>query len=107
MDTEMLEKYGRIAKVICTIEDHVLMGGFGSAVLESLEDLHIAIPVARVGYADKFMEHASSNKEIQDKYGLSSGLAVAKINELLAEAEKATGQTQKFRVLGAEHARTA
>ncbi len=107
MDTEMLEKYGRIAKVICTIEEHVLMGGFGSAVLETLADMHISTPVARVGYADKFMEHASSNKDIQDKYGLNARVAVAKVNELLAEATKAAGQPQKFRVLGTEHARTA
>jgi transketolase C-terminal domain/subunit len=83
------------------------MGGFGSAVLETLADLHISTPVARVGYADKFMEHASSNKDIQDKYGLNARVAVAKVNELLAEATKAAGQPQKFRVLGTEHARTA
>ena len=107
IDRAMLEKYGRICKVLCTIEDHVLIGGFGSAVVETLEDLRITAPVARVGYADKFMEHASSNKDIQDKYGLSSHLAVTKVNELLAEATKPVEQTPKFRVLGAEHARTA
>jgi len=107
IDRAMLERYGRICKVLCTIEDHVLLGGFGSAVLETLEDLRIATPVARIGYADKFMEHASSNKDIQNKYGLNSQLAVAKVNELLADAAKHVGQTQKFRVLGAEHARTA
>jgi 1-deoxy-D-xylulose-5-phosphate synthase len=107
IDRAVIERYGRICKVLCTIEDHVLMGGFGSAVLETLEDLRIATPVARVGYADRFMEHASSNKEIQNKYGLSSQVAVTKVNELLAEAARPVGQTQKFRVLGAEHARTA
>jgi 1-deoxy-D-xylulose-5-phosphate synthase len=107
IDREILEKYGRMAKVICTIEEHVLMGGFGSAVLEALEDMHISTPVARVGYADKFMEHASSNKDLQDKYGLNSKIAIAKVNELLAEVAKTAEQPQKFRVLGAEHARTA
>ncbi|HUK83048.1 MAG TPA: 1-deoxy-D-xylulose-5-phosphate synthase [Verrucomicrobiae bacterium] len=107
VDREILEKYGRMAKVICTIEEHVLMGGFGSAIVEALEDMHISTPVARVGYADKFMEHASANRDLQDKYGLSSTVAVAKVNELLAEVAKTIGQPQKFRVLGAEHARTA
>jgi len=107
IDRAMLERYGRICKVLCTIEDHVLVGGFGSAVLEALEDLRITTPVARIGYTDKFMEHASSNQEIQNKYGLDSAIAVAKVNELLADAGKPVGQTQKFRVLGAEHARTA
>ena len=107
IDREVLEKYGRIAKVICTIEEHVLMGGFGSTVLETLQDLHINTPVARVGYVDKFMEHASSNKDLQDKYGLNSQVAITKVNELLAEVAKSAGQPQRFRVLGAEHARTA
>jgi 1-deoxy-D-xylulose-5-phosphate synthase len=107
IDRAMLEKYGRICKVLCTIEDHVLIGGFGSAVVETLDDLRIATPVARIGYADKFMEHATSNKDIQDKYGLSSQLAITRVKELLAEAAKPAQQTQKFRVLGAEHARTA
>lgn len=106
MDREMLEKYGRIARVICTIEDHVLMGGFGSAVIETLEDMHISTPVVRVGWPDKFIEHASSNLELQEKYGLTSAVALAKINEALAVAA-AQSQPQKFRVLGGVDARTA
>ncbi len=107
IDRAMLEKYGHIAKVICTIEDHVVMGGFGSAVLETLQDLRIPTPIVRVGYTDRFMEHADTSKELQDKYGLSSTVAVAKVKELLADAASATGQTLKFRVLGAADARTA
>jgi len=107
IDREMLQKYGHIVKVVCTIEDHVLMGGFGSAVLETLEDLMIDTPVARVGYQDKFMEHATSNKDLQDKYGLNSRVAVAKVKELLAEVSKATARPQKFRVLSTADAHTA
>jgi deoxyxylulose-5-phosphate synthase len=76
------------------------MGGFGSAVLETLHDLNITIPVARVGYADKFMEHASTNKEIQDKYGLSAAAALTKTRELLAEVATGTTKPRQFRVLG-------
>ena len=107
IDREMLQKYGHIVKVVCTIEDHVLMGGFGSAVLETLEDLRIDTPVARVGYQDKFMEHATSSKDLQDKYGLNSRVAAAKVKQLLAEVSKATAQPQKFRVLGTADAHTA
>ena len=101
IDREMLERYGRISKVLCTIEDHVLMGGFGSATLEALEDLRIDTPVARVGWPDNFLEHASSNKELQDKYGLNAKTAVAKIKELLAESRDSQTKPQQFRVLGA------
>jgi 1-deoxy-D-xylulose-5-phosphate synthase len=107
IDREMIEKYGRIAKVICTIEDHTVVGGFGSAVLETLQDLRIHTPVARIGWQDKFMEHASSNKDLQDKYGLNSKVAMAKVNELLAELAASAGTPQKFRVLGSADARSA
>lgn len=107
IDREMIEKYGHIAKVICTIEDHTVVGGFGSAVLETLQDLHIHIPVARIGWQDKFMEHASSNKDLQDKYGFNSKVAVATVNELLAELTASRGTSQKFRVLGGADARSA
>jgi 1-deoxy-D-xylulose-5-phosphate synthase len=84
------------------------MGGFGSAVLETLEDLRIDTPVARVGWPDNFIEHASSNKALQDKYGLNSQTAIARVKELLAEAATRHTKPQQFRVLGsATAARTA
>jgi 1-deoxy-D-xylulose-5-phosphate synthase len=107
IDREMIDKYGRIAKVVCTIEDHVLMGGFGSAVLETLQDLRILTPVARIGWPDKFIEHATSNSDLQDKYGLNARTAVEKVNELLADIAKATVEPRKFRVLGALDAHPA
>ena len=107
IDQEVIEKYGHIAKVICTIEEHVLMGGFGSAVLETLEDLHLHTPVVRVGWPDKFIEHATTNKDLQDKYGMNSATAIAKIRDALAHVAAGAGQDSKFRVLGAANARTA
>ena len=98
IDHEILEKYGKIAKVICTIEDGVLMGGFGSAVMETLSDLHIRTPVVRVGWPDKFVEHATVNKDLQDKYGVNAVTGLAKINEALARA----AQPQQFRVVTAD-----
>ena len=98
IDNEMLEKYGKITKLICTVEDGVLMGGFGSAVMETLADAHIRTPVVRVGWPDKFIEHATSNKDLQDKYGMNAATGIAKINEALALA----AQPQQFRVVTAD-----
>ncbi|MGA2605456.1 MAG: 1-deoxy-D-xylulose-5-phosphate synthase [Verrucomicrobiia bacterium] len=106
IDRDVIEKYGRICKVLCTIEDHVLMGGFGSAVLETLDDLRIVTPVARVGWPDNFIEHASNNKDLQDKYGLNSKTAIAKVKDLLLEASAKRVKSPQFRVLGTT-ARTA
>jgi 1-deoxy-D-xylulose-5-phosphate synthase len=107
IDAEMIEKYGKMAKVLCTIENHVLMGGFGSAVLEVLQDKRIDVPVARVGWPDKFIEHASSNQDLEEKYGFTAKAAVAKIKELLDEERPAAKQDQKFRVVSSAHARPA
>jgi len=106
IDREMLEQYGRMAKVICTIEDHVLMGGFGSAVIETLSDLRIETPVARVGWPDQFIEHASSNKELQDKYGLNAAAAVSQVRTALAEAQRKSLGPQ-FRVVAPANAGAA
>ncbi|MBM3861451.1 MAG: 1-deoxy-D-xylulose-5-phosphate synthase [Verrucomicrobia bacterium] len=98
IDREMLDKYARITKVICTIEDHSVVGGFGSAVLETLSDLAIDTPVARIGWPDQFIAHATSNKELQNRHGLNAATAVAKINETLAEAKR-KAEGQPFRVV--------
>ncbi|MGD0016939.1 MAG: 1-deoxy-D-xylulose-5-phosphate synthase [Verrucomicrobiia bacterium] len=108
LDNAMLEKYGRIARVICTIENHTLPGGFGSAVMEALGDLRIETPVARIGWPDQFIEHATTNKELQDKYGLNATTAVAKINDLLAEVKgKTAASSKKSRAHGAVDARSS
>lgn len=61
---------------IITVEDHVRMGGFGSAVLECLSDNKITnVRVERIGYPDIFIEHGSQ-KELRKKYGVcSEGIA--------------------------------
>ena len=98
--------FGTSNTTLGTIEDHVLMGGFGSTVLETLDDLRIDTLVARVGWPDNFIEHASSNKDLQDKYGLNSKAAIAKVKDLLLEASQERVKSPQFRVLGAT-ARTA
>ena len=39
------------------MEDHVLAGGFGSAVLEELSKRGLQTPVVRIGWPDAFIEH--------------------------------------------------
>jgi 1-deoxy-D-xylulose-5-phosphate synthase len=42
---------------VITFEDHVLMHGFGSAVMEYLYTEAIYTPVERIGWPDEFIEH--------------------------------------------------
>jgi len=61
LDTEMIERLALSHDLIVTIEEGVLQGGFGSAVIEHLED-NFANPgerarVLRVGLPDRFVTH--------------------------------------------------
>jgi 1-deoxy-D-xylulose-5-phosphate synthase len=60
----------RIGKMI-TVEEHVLQGGFGSAVLELLQAHDIRIPVRCVGLPDHYIEHGSQST-LRHKYGLDA-----------------------------------
>ena len=56
----------------------------------------------QIGWPDQFIEHASTNKELEDKYGLNAATAVAKVNNLLAEVNaKTAASTRRSQVLGA------
>ena len=71
LDEELTLFYGREADLVITIEDHVIKGGYGAAVLEFLNDHDIHTPIVRIGWPDKFVEHASTPDELRSKYGLS------------------------------------
>jgi 1-deoxy-D-xylulose-5-phosphate synthase len=78
LDVDTLEDFGRSVDVILTLEDHVLMGGFGSAVLEQLSNLRIATPVERIGWPDQFIEHGKP-EELRTKYGVTVSAALEKL----------------------------
>ena len=71
IDEEMLADICSKAKKIVTIEDGVLDGGFGSAVLEAIERLKIrGVSVMRLGLPDIFIEHGRRS-ELLSKYSLT------------------------------------
>ncbi|HEX6505588.1 MAG TPA: 1-deoxy-D-xylulose-5-phosphate synthase [Terriglobales bacterium] len=82
VDTEMLEFYARHVKVILTLEDHVLKGGFGSAVLEELNNLSLSTPVVRIGWPDQFIEHGKP-ESLRAKYGISVEAALKRVRPYL------------------------
>lgn len=59
LDRELILHYARLTKHFVTIEDHVLKGGMGSAILELLEEEGVeGVSVERLGYAG-FVEQGS------------------------------------------------
>jgi len=58
----------RIQKVV-TMEEGTLIGGFGSAIVELLNDNEVNIPVYRIGIPDVLVDHASPDQS-KEKLGL-------------------------------------
>ena len=86
IDRTCVESYGHHCGLVVTFEDHVLAGGFGSAVLETINDLEIAVPVVRVGWPDAFIEHGKV-ESLREKYGLTAEAAFSKARPYLAAME--------------------
>ena len=72
LDAEMIIRLAQGTRRLVTIEDHVVAGGFGSAVLELLESKGIHdIDVRVIGCPDKPIEHGAPSI-LKELYGLSS-----------------------------------
>jgi 1-deoxy-D-xylulose-5-phosphate synthase len=92
LDAGTTEFFGRAAEVVVTFEDHVLTGGYGSAVLELYNENRITTPVVQIGWPDQFIEHATSVEELRQKYGLTVENAVAKVKAEFAADAVPTGR---------------
>ena len=89
LDTSTLEFFARGTRLVCTLEDHAIAGGFGSAVAEHLSDAGIITPLVRIGWPDQFIEHGSV-AILRQKYGLTAEAIVAKIRSELAISKSHT-----------------
>jgi 1-deoxy-D-xylulose-5-phosphate synthase len=93
LDAGTHEFFAQAADLVITLEDHVIMGGYGSAVLELLSEKSVATPVIRIGWPDQFVEHATTQDELRAKYGLSVGNTVAKVHGHFARAKAVTNSS--------------
>lgn len=59
LDETMLREVAQKARAIITVEDNTVVGGFGSAVLESLNQMQLSVPVRVLGIPDRFQDHAT------------------------------------------------
>ena len=84
LDRDLLLEHARSARLIVTLEDNVAMGGFGSAVLETLSDARLATPVERIAWPDQFVEHGSSVEILRAAHGLDPETIFRRIAAQLA-----------------------
>lgn len=59
LDKDLLHEVGRNFKKVVTVEDGVISGGLGSAVLEFFSDNGYEVEVKRIGIPDKFVMHGT------------------------------------------------
>ncbi len=86
IDRECVAGYAHHCGLVITLEDHVLAGGFGSAVLEALNEMELRVPVVRVGWPDAFIEHGKV-ESLREKYGLTAEAALEKAKPYLVAME--------------------
>lgn len=79
IDKELLLQQAKRVKLIATMEDHAVTSGFGSIVLETLQEAGIQLPVVRIGWPDQFIPHGSSVDELRESHSLSTQAMTTKI----------------------------
>ncbi len=66
LDREVLREIARSARAIATVEDHTVVGGLGSAVLEALAEEGWAVPVVRLGVQDVTVAHGEPKTQHEE-----------------------------------------
>jgi 1-deoxy-D-xylulose-5-phosphate synthase len=84
LDAELILALARSHGSIVTVEDHYLIGGFGSAVMELLEENRIHdVRVLRLGFPDRLIEHGGQSLLLA-KYGIDADGIYARVKDFVA-----------------------
>ncbi|MEL6500284.1 MAG: 1-deoxy-D-xylulose-5-phosphate synthase [Cyanobacteria bacterium J06623_1] len=71
LDTDLIVPLAKQIGKVVTLEEGCLMGGFGSAILEALQEHDVLVPVKRFGVPDLLVDHATPEQS-KASLGLSS-----------------------------------
>ena len=84
IDRAVIEDCARRFELIVTVEEHNVVGGFGSAVAEVLAELPGAkARLLRIGLNDTYGELVGSQRWLREAYGLSAGKIAQRIEDAL------------------------
>ncbi|MBT9312084.1 1-deoxy-D-xylulose-5-phosphate synthase [Leptothoe kymatousa] len=87
LDEALIAPLAQKIKRVVTVEEGCLMGGFGSAVAESLIDRDINVPIFRLGVPDVLVDHATAN-ESKAALGLTPSQMAEKILKRFALTQR-------------------
>jgi 1-deoxy-D-xylulose-5-phosphate synthase len=91
IDSEQLLTAAQATQLIVTMEDHVITGGLGTAVMEALQAADQYSPVERIGWPDAFIEHGTSVSQLRSENGLSPE---AILEQVLAKFQKCSAYSK-------------
>src|SRR5438132_303740 len=99
LDSGLLLALARTKRLIVTVEEAYLAGGFGSAVVELLEEngLQVKVRVVRMGVPDRIVTHGDP-KLLLAKYGLDADGIYTRVKESFEVIEDRRAQHQKVTV---------
>ena len=96
LDSELLLALARTKRLIVTVEEAYVAGGFGSAVLELLEEngLQDKLRVVRMGVPDRLVTHGDA-KLLLAKYGLDADGIYTRVKENVEVLDDRRARRQK------------
>jgi 1-deoxy-D-xylulose-5-phosphate synthase len=83
LDEALVAELAESHDLLVTVEENVIMGGAGSAVLEALQRLRIKAAVLQLGLPDHFIDHGDPALQLKS-CGLDKAGIVASVREKLA-----------------------
>jgi len=96
LDRELLCAEAARTGVVITVEENVLPGGFGSAVLELMEEEGLSPKLLRIGLPDTFIEQGSQ-KELRSLYGIDADGIARRIWEFFSRMELVPASSMELR----------
>jgi 1-deoxy-D-xylulose-5-phosphate synthase len=98
LDAELLLALARTKRLIVTVEEAYLAGGFGSAIMELLEEngLQDKVRVVRMGVPDRLVTHGDP-KLLLAKYGLDADGIYTRVRESVEVLDERRAARQRVR----------
>jgi 1-deoxy-D-xylulose-5-phosphate synthase len=94
IDEKTLIQFASKVEAIITVEENVLQGGFGTAVLETLQLHNINIKVLCLGIPDVFVEHGPQQL-LRSKYGIDSDGMLNTVKKIINNRQADFGWKEK------------
>ena len=91
LDQELIVSVAKRVRYVVTVEEGCKMGGFGSAVLESLSDAGVTVRTKVLGLPDWYIEQGPQDL-LRERYGLTAEGIYNSVKELIGTASASMGR---------------